>query len=493
MLFAVLTGTETLFMANIPDFQNAKVLVVGDVMLDRFWHGSATRMSPEAPVPVVNVGEVDDRPGGAGNVAVNLAALGVETTLSGLAGDDEHAKVLRKAVEKRGVRWSVMPCEAETIVKLRVLSRNQQLIRMDFEQPLDDYADEMFLQYVSNLVAEHDVVLLSDYAKGTLSRIEALIGVCREQNIPCLVDPKGTNFSRYRGATMITPNLSEFEAVAGACHQSDEKISNAAKAMCVEYEFDAVLVTRSERGMTLQPGEGDPLHLPALAKEVFDVTGAGDTVISAVAAGIASQTSLEHATRLANIAAGLVVGKVGTASISRDELAQAANAELAVNLPQEFGVVDEADLLAAVVHLKANDQRLVMTNGCFDLLHPGHVSYLESAAKLGDVLIVAVNDDASVARLKGPERPVNPLNARMEVLAGLRSVAYVVPFTEDTPARLIEAVSPDVLVKGGDYAVTEIAGHEHVLAAGGEVIILDFLEGHSTTATLSRINESSSD
>ena len=480
-------------MANIPDFENAKVLVVGDVMLDRFWHGSATRMSPEAPVPVVNVGEVDDRPGGAGNVAVNLAALGVETTLSGLAGDDEHAKVLRKAVEKRAVRWSVMPCEAETIVKLRVLSRNQQLIRMDFEQPFDDYADEMFLQYVSNLIADHDVVLLSDYAKGTLCRIEDLIDVCREQKIPCLVDPKGTDFSRYRGATMITPNLSEFEAVAGPCNQSDEKISQAAKAMCADFGFDAVLVTRSERGMTLQSRDGSPLHLPALAKEVFDVTGAGDTVISAVAAGIASQSSLEHATRLANIAAGLVVGKVGTASVSRDELAQAADAASAVNLPPDFGVVDETSLLAAVSQLRANNQRVVMTNGCFDLLHPGHVSYLESAAKLGDVLIVAVNDDASVSRLKGPERPINPLSARMKVLAGLRSVSYVVAFTEDTPARLIEAASPDVLVKGGDYNLAEIAGHEYVLAAGGEVIILDFVEGHSTTATLSRINDSPSD
>lgn len=478
-------------MANIPDFQNAKVLVIGDVMLDRFWHGSATRMSPEAPVPVVNVGEVDDRPGGAGNVAVNLAALGVQTTLSGLAGDDEHAKILRKAVEARGVRWSVMPCEAETIVKLRVLSRNQQLIRMDFEQPFDDYADGMFLQYVSNLVAEHDVVLLSDYAKGTLCQIEALIDVCREQNIPCLVDPKGIDFSRYRGATLITPNLSEFEAVAGPCDQSDSKISQAAKSMCQDYGFDAVLVTRSERGMTLQPREGEALHLPALAKEVFDVTGAGDTVISAVAAGIASQTSLEHATRLANIAAGLVVGKVGTASISRSELAQAANTESVVNVPRDYGVIDEEALIAEISHLRANNQRVVMTNGCFDLLHPGHVSYLASAAALGDVLIVAVNDDASVSRLKGPERPVNALSARMEVLAGLRSVSFVVPFAEDTPARLIKAVSPDVLVKGGDYAISEIAGHEHVLATGGEVIILDFLEGHSTTATLSRINESS--
>lgn len=480
-------------MANIPDFQKAKVLVIGDVMLDRFWHGSASRMSPEAPVPVVNVGMVDDRPGGAGNVAVNLAALGVETTLSGLAGDDEHARILRKAVEQRGVRWSVMPCEAETIVKLRVLSRNQQLIRMDFEQPLDEFADEMFIQYVSNLIAEHDAVLLSDYAKGTLSRIGALIDACREQNISCLVDPKGSDFSRYRGATMITPNLSEFEAVAGPCNQSDTLISDAARAMCDDYGFDAVLVTRSEQGMTLQPRDAGPMHLPALAKEVFDVTGAGDTVISAVAAGIATQTSLEHATRLANIAAGLVVGKVGTASISRDELARAADADSMVHVIADFGVVEETSLMAAIAKLKANNQRVVMTNGCFDLLHPGHVSYLESAAALGDALIVAVNDDASVSRLKGPDRPVNALGARMEVLAGLRSVAYVVSFSEDTPARLIEAVSPDVLVKGGDYVVSQIAGHEHVLATGGEVIILDFLEGHSTTATLSRINESTRD
>ena len=208
-------------MTKLPKFSDAKVLVIGDVMLDRFWHGAATRISPEAPVPVVKVAGVDDRPGGAGNVAINLAALGVETTLSGLVGDDEHAKQLRSAVEAKGVRWSVMPCPADTIVKLRVLSRNQQLIRMDFEAPLDDYADESFLQYASNLIAEHDVVLLSDYAKGTLTNIEALISACRVLKTPVLVDPKGADFSRYAGATLITPNLSEFEAVVGACHQDD--------------------------------------------------------------------------------------------------------------------------------------------------------------------------------------------------------------------------------------------------------------------------------
>ncbi|MEC7516679.1 MAG: bifunctional D-glycero-beta-D-manno-heptose-7-phosphate kinase/D-glycero-beta-D-manno-heptose 1-phosphate adenylyltransferase HldE, partial [Pseudomonadota bacterium] len=476
-------------MTKLPKFSDAKVLVIGDVMLDRFWHGAATRISPEAPVPVVKVAGVDDRPGGAGNVAINLAALGVETTLSGLVGDDEHAKQLRSAVEAKGVRWSVMPCPADTIVKLRVLSRNQQLIRMDFEAPLDDYADESFLQYASNLIAEHDVVLLSDYAKGTLTNIEALISACGVLNTPVLVDPKGADFSRYAGATLITPNLSEFEAVVGACHQDDTVISARARHLCEQHGFEAVLVTRSERGMTLQSKEGEPLHLPALAREVFDVTGAGDTVISAMAAGLASQDSFENSTRLANVAAGLVVGKVGTATVTREELQGALlQSEGDVQDLPAFGVVTEQEAVAAVARLKAEGQRVVMTNGCFDLLHPGHVTYLSQAAALADVLIVAVNDDASVTRLKGPDRPINGIESRMSVLAGLRSVSYVVAFSEDTPARLIEAISPDVLVKGGDYAINEIAGHEHVLESGGEVIILEFVEGFSTTATIKRIS-----
>ena len=477
-------------MSNVPSFSDAKVLVIGDVMLDRFWHGKATRISPEAPVPVVKVSDVDDRPGGAGNVAVNLAALGVATTLSGLAGDDAHAVLLRAAVEAKGVRWSVMPCAAETIVKLRVMSRSQQLIRMDFEGSFSDYVDSSFLQYSTNLIAEHDVVLLSDYAKGTLSQVGSLIDACRSHGVPVLVDPKGADFERYRGASIITPNLTEFEAIVGACFQDDDLISSRAKTLCATHDFDAVLVTRSERGMTLQPKEGEPLHLPALAREVFDVTGAGDTVIAAIAAGMASHESLENATRLANVAAGLVVGKVGTAAVTRSELSGALQDESLDDrsVSADEGVVTEVEVLAVVAQLKAAGKRIVLTNGCFDILHPGHVSYLSEAATLGDVLIVAVNNDASVSRLKGDDRPVNNLDARMSVLAGLRSVSYVVPFSEDTPARLIEAVTPDVLVKGGDYDVSQIAGHEHVIAEGGKVVILDFVEGHSTTATIARIS-----
>jgi D-beta-D-heptose 7-phosphate kinase/D-beta-D-heptose 1-phosphate adenosyltransferase len=245
--------------------------------------------------------------------------------------------------------------------------------------------------------------------------------------------------------------------------------------------------------MTLQSAEGEPLHLPALAREVFDVTGAGDTVISAMAAGLASEDSLENSTRLANVAAGLVVGKVGTATVTREELEGALSQPTcdAIDGLPSIGVVTEDEALIAVASMRAEGKRLVMTNGCFDLLHPGHVSYLSQAAELADVLIVAVNDDASVGRLKGPDRPINGIESRMSVLAGLRAVSYVVPFSEDTPARLISAISPDVLVKGGDYAITDIAGHEHVLASGGDVVILDFVEGFSTTATIERMSPDS--
>jgi D-beta-D-heptose 7-phosphate kinase/D-beta-D-heptose 1-phosphate adenosyltransferase len=453
-------------MRDLPDFAKGRILVVGDVMLDRFWHGATTRVSPEAPVPVVKVDDVDDRPGGAANVAANLAALGVQVTLAGLVGDDGYAKRLRATVEDRGVVWSVMPCDGNTIVKLRVLSRNQQLIRMDFEQPLSDYADDLFDQ------------------------VEPIISACREANVPVLVDPKGTDFERYRGATLLTPNLSEFEAVVGACGQDSDLIADKACELCHSLDLDAMLVTRSEHGMTLQPKTGEALHLPAVAREVFDVTGAGDTVISALAAGLASNTSMAGATQIANVAAGLVVEKLGTAAVSREELEQALEGPSEVTPPQvNTGVVSENDLSDLVATLRSQGLRVVMTNGCFDLIHLGHVSYLSAAAELGDILIVAVNDDDSVRRLKGESRPVNGLHARSAVLAGLRSVDYVVAFSEDTPARLIERIAPDVLVKGGDYRVEEIAGHESVLKRGGEVVILDFVDGHSTTATIERISQ----
>jgi len=309
-----------------------------------------------------------------------------------------------------------------------------------------------------------------------------LIEAARQAGIPVLVDPKGRDFSIYRGATVITPNLAEFEAVVGRCADTDDLVRRA-EALIDDCGIEALLITRGEDGMSLvRPGE-TAVHLPARAREVFDVTGAGDTVIATLAAGLAAGLALPQATALANLAAGIVVGKLGTATVTVAELRRV----LREQDDASHGVVSEAELLAAVADARAHGERIVMTNGCFDLLHAGHVGYLEQARARGDRLIVAVNDDDSVRRLKGEGRPVNPLPQRMAVLAGLASVDWVTSFAEDTPARLIGAVLPDVLVKGGDYRPEQIAGYDAVIANGGTVEILDFLDGCSTTAMLSRM------
>ena len=474
-------------MSVLPDLKGGNITVIGDVMLDRFWSGASRRVSPEAPVPVVSVGDQEDRAGGAGNVAVNLAKLGVSVSLVGLCGDDEHARALRSCVESAGVRWNVMPCAAQTIVKLRVLSRNQQLLRMDFEESLAPYATDLFVGFALQHVADARLVVFSDYAKGSLHAIESLMRHCREAGIATLVDPKGTDFERYRGATLLTPNLTELEAVVGPC--ADESVLvQKAEALRAELDIQAILVTRSEAGMSLIESGKPARHYAASAKEVFDVTGAGDTVIAVIAGCLSAGMPLGDAARFANQAAGVVVGKLGTASVSPAEL----NAAMENDFPREglSGVMTEAELLNGISQARASGQRVVMTNGCFDLLHPGHIAYLEQAAALGDLLVVAVNDDDSVRRLKGDLRPINSVEDRMAVLAGLSAVSCVVPFSEDTPARLVDAVRPNVLVKGGDYQVEEIAGHDSVLANGGQVVTLDYLSGHSTSEIIGRMGDS---
>ena len=473
-------------MSALPDMSASNVTVIGDVMLDRFWAGASRRMSPEAPVPVVNVSSQEDRAGGAGNVAVNLAQLGLTVSLVGLCGDDDHARALRRCVEEAGVRWNVMPCAAETIVKLRVLSRNQQLLRMDFEQSLSSYANDLFVGFAQQHLIDADLVVFSDYAKGSLAPIESLIARCRSLGKTTLVDPKGHEFERYRGATVLTPNLTELEAVVGPCEDEATLIAKA-EALRSSLELEAILVTRSEAGMTLIESGAAPQHFAASAQEVFDVTGAGDTVIATLAGCLSAGLPMAKAARIANRAAGVVVAKLGTASVTPDELTEVAD-----TLPgarERQGVISASDMLDVMAEARASGQRVVMTNGCFDLLHPGHIAYLEQAATLGDLLVVAVNDDDSVRRLKGDARPVNAVADRMAVLAGLASVNYALPFSDDTPAKLIEALAPDVLVKGGDYVVEEIAGHESVMARGGEVVVLDFLEGHSTSSLIERLSD----
>lgn len=468
---------------TLPDFKRAGVLVVGDVMLDRYWHGPTSRISPEAPVPVVKVENVEERPGGAANVAMNIASLGAESRLVGLTGIDDAARILIETLTGVNVQCDFVSVPTHpTVTKLRVLSRNQQLIRLDFEEGFEGVNPEPMHERIQQALPKIGALVLSDYAKGALSSVETMIKLAREAGVPVLVDPKGTDFGRYHGATLLTPNLSEFEAVVGKC-KSESDIVERGTALMQKHGLSALLVTRSENGMTLlQPGK-EPFHMPTQAQEVFDVTGAGDTVIGVLAAALAAGNSLEESCFLANAAAGVVVGKLGTSTVSPIELENAIHAR-----PESgFGVMDEAQLKAEVAKARQRGERVVMTNGVFDILHAGHVSYLANARRLGDRLIVAVNSDASTRRLKGETRPVNLLENRMIVLGALEAVDWVVGFEEDTPQRLIAEVLPDLLVKGGDYRPEDIAGSKEVWANGGDVRVLNFEDGISTSNIIKTI------
>lgn len=466
---------------NFAAFEQAKVLVAGDVMLDRYWQGSTTRISPEAPVPVVRVQAQDDRPGGAANVALNLVSLGAAAGLAGIVGRDDNARLLDAHLERLGVKTFFDRSDTQpTVTKVRVMSRNQQLIRLDFEEKLE--AGQSLLDAYGYGLEATDLVILSDYAKGTLSQVQEMIQMARKAGKRVLVDPKGTDFSIYRQASVLTPNLSEFEAVVGVC-ESEAELEQKGEQLRSELELEALLITRSEKGMTLIRAGFAPLHLPTRAQEIYDVTGAGDTVIAVLGLALASGHDFPEAMMLANLAAGVVVAKPGTATVSMGEIYTALHSDTLL----EYGVIT-ADRLAKLVAIAKNKgEKVVFTNGCFDLLHAGHVAYLEEARKLGDRLIVAVNADASVSRLKGPSRPINPLDRRMRVLAGLQSVDWVVPFEEDTPAEIIAQLVPNVLVKGGDYQVESIAGADTVLKNGGEVKVLTFVDGVSTTAMVRSI------
>jgi len=469
---------------HLPDFQSAAVLVVGDLMLDRYWHGSATRISPEAPVPVVHVKEREERAGGAGNVALNIAALGGRAAVMGYCGRDEAGDSLLGILRQAGIQCAVQRLEAfPTVTKLRVLSRHQQLIRLDFEDAFWQADAGPLLEAFQARLEAAAVVVLSDYGKGTLAQVQAMVGLCRAAGKPVLVDPKGVDFAKYRYADLLTPNLGEFEAVAGPCRDEAE-LEEKGMALLARLELGALLVTRGEQGMSLLCPGVPPLRLPAKAREVFDVTGAGDTVISVLATALAAGCPLAQATELANLAAGIVVGKLGAASVGPEELDYALHGAKA----HRRGAISLDGLLEMLRPARAAGEKIVLTNGCFDILHPGHVHYLQQARDLGDRLVVLVNSDASVRRLKGQGRPVNALASRMAMLAALECVDWVVAFEEDTPRAEICRILPDVLVKGGDYAdIAQIAGHDCVLAAGGEVKLLNFVEGFSTTGIIENI------
>ncbi len=470
---------------NLPSLQAVHVVVVGDVMLDRYWFGDARRVSQEAPVPVVDVQQVEDRPGGAANVALNVVALGARCTLIGVVGEDEAGGNLTRTLTAAGVVCDfVRAPDWPTVMKLRVVSQKQQLIRADFEKPLVGDHGERLAGKVRARLGDASSLVLQDYDKGTLTDPAGLLAMAADARVPVVVDPKFKPFSAYRGASLLKPNSEEFRRAAGPWRDDDELLEKAG-ALTRELSLGALVVTRGGRGSTVVCADGSHQHIPALPVDVFDPTGAGDTFAAALGVTRGLGWDAVACARIANVASGLVVAKTGTSVVAGPELSQA----LLAGDGADRGVLSPTQLADSVALARAAGERVVFTNGCFDILHAGHVAYLEEARALGDRLIVAVNDDASVARIKGDGRPVNPLEQRMRVLAGLAAVDWVVGFSQDTPEALLAQLKPDVLVKGGDYGVEEVVGAELVTSYGGDVRVLSLVEDCSTTAIVRRIQK----
>lgn len=468
------------------EFNNtSKVLVVGDAMLDHYIVGSTTRISPESPVPVVNVKNEEYRLGGAANVAAGLAQLGIPTTLLSVVGQDSMSEILNSSLVGKGIHPVLIKLSsAQTIVKSRLLANSQQVVRIDYESEASCYHSPDLLQKYSEIIGDYDLVVFSDYGKGGLSDIQEMIKLCRSFSINSVVDPKGTNFAKYKGASYITPNMNEFTQVVGKL-ESELDIELKGKQLVVDLELSNLILTRSEDGISLI-SESSVRHYKATAKEVYDVTGAGDTVVTFLSAALMSEKTIDEAVFIANIAGGVAVSKKGTSVVSMDDFRRAYhNSELLM----EEKIVPTGYFSQFCRDIKFSGKKIVVTNGCFDLLHPGHIAYLNEAKELGDILIVLVNDDHSIKRLKGAGRPVNSIDSRLMMLAALSSVSYVVSFNEDTPLNPIKMIAPDVLVKGGDYKISEIVGAEFVIECGGEVKVIDFLPGYSSTALIKKIRE----
>lgn len=476
----------------VPHFGENKqhALVIGDVMLDRYLIGEVNRISPEAPVPVVLIKSEQQRAGGAANVAANLALLGINTRMVGLVGADNEGQLLLAAMQACGIDTAAMinTTTRPTIAKTRILGGHQQMIRLDQEIASELSAAEASATTKAidaALAQQPALVILSDYAKGLLTEqiCQHVIQYCRRQQIPVLVDPKGRNYDKYRGATALTPNKKE---TAEACDTpvNDVALIDKATALKSRLSLDFLAVTRGEEGITLIADRTD--HLSATAKQVFDVSGAGDTVIATLAAGLMHGLSALDSLSLANIAAGVVVGKVGTVPITKADLVDAI--ATAQGSEQAHKVCELPDLLHKVATWKQQGQKIVFTNGCFDLLHAGHVTYLEGAKKRGDKLVLGLNTDRSVSALKGPTRPVVNEQDRARVLAALESIDAVILFDEDTPLNLINAIQPNVIAKGSDYTADQVVGGKEVLSWGGEIALIDLVEGRSTTNLIKKLH-----
>lgn len=474
--------------------EKSRVLVVGDVMLDRYLWGNVHRISPEAPVPVFHTKKTSEVPGGAGNVVSNLAKLGCSVSVVGVCGDDVPGGRLIELINNNRVRSQILKdSDRPTITKTRIISSGQQLLRLDEENglPLNSEMKKDFLCLVDDNLPKCNAIVLSDYGKGVLQTpgvTEHIINLANNHSLPVIVDPKGKDWTRYEGATCITPNSKELEIVYGDNISDKEKLLHAMRSIRSKLGLSWLLVTRGSLGMCLMDKKGEPVFIPALAREVYDISGAGDTVIATLSLGVASGLAFPEAAHLANIAAGIVVGKVGTQAVSLFEI----KASLGINGERSIGnyinrIASQSAAKLQVQAWQANGETVVFTNGCFDLLHPGHIHLLNQAKDLGDRLIVALNSDASVRRLKGPSRPILNVRDRASLLGSLDSVDLVVVFEDDTPTNLLKNLEPDLLVKGSDYTLEEVVGRDIIESFGGQVKLIPLIQGYSTTIITNRI------
>ena len=482
-----------------------RCLVIGDLMLDEYLWGKAERISPEAPVQVVDVLREELRLGGAGNVVNNLAALGAQVAVCSAIGEDENGWALLKAFSRQNVMTDAIfqDSSRKTSRKTRVVAANQQIVRIDRESrdPLSVEVEELITGWIKVNLSNFDVVLLSDYSKGVLTNkvIETVIAAASSSRIPVLVDPKGTDYARYHGATLLTPNRKEAEAASGVAIRDLESLEQAATVIMETAGLDHLLITRSEEGMSLfsrsNPATGasrqaglsmSSLHIPTVAREVYDVSGAGDTVLASLAVGLAAGLGMDQAAGLANIAAGIAVAKLGTSTVAPGEIVNA----LASSHSDSDSKIKNLDVLVTIIEAeKERGKKIVFTNGCFDLLHAGHVKYLQKARALGDLLILGLNSDASVRRLKGEKRPLIGEEERAHILAALDCIDYVVLFDEDTPLNLISSLKPYILAKGGDYTAEGVVGKDIVEGYGGRVELVTFVDGKSTSNIIERVLE----
>jgi D-beta-D-heptose 7-phosphate kinase/D-beta-D-heptose 1-phosphate adenosyltransferase len=482
------TRVESIF-SHTPEI---RCLVVGDLMLDEYLWGKAERISPEAPVQVVDVLREELRLGGAGNVVNNLAALGAEVSVCSVVGDDENGWSLLKEFSRHDIDISAIFLDParRTSRKTRVVAAHQQIVRIDREsrEVVPVLYEQQVCSWIKTHIAEFKVVVLSDYNKGVLTPtvIATTIAAAATVSIPVLVDPKGSDYCRYRGATLLTPNRKEAEAAAGISISDAASLARAAETIMAAVGLQHLLITRSEEGMSLFSAGAEAVHIPTVAREVFDVSGAGDTVLATLAFGMASGCTMAEAAGLANISAGIAVGKLGTSTVTPQEIIDA----VALSHRDSDSKIKRLDVLSALIAVeKSAGKRIVFTNGCFDLLHAGHVKYLQKARTLGDLLILGLNSDASVRRLKGAKRPLICQEERAHILAALDCIDYVVIFDEDTPLELITALRPDILAKGSDYAQESVVGREIVEGDGGRVELVSFVDGKSTTNLIERILE----